>query len=231
MFRKRSELRLLAILLSATGVAGCSGDAPARGLARASLADTISATRGDSTAIAERHRSAMLAMEAMAAKSDSDARAAASSSTPGRHPLPISRARDSDQRFLRLMLNHHEMLLTLLHERMLSPGGHGDHGSGADPAALDAYIDAEKAEMLAVLKRLYGESYSPEIPHTTPHAGVESPTARHARLMSVLQSGPALVDISMPGLRNPAVIELARKIRSTQQRHARAIRSVEEMTH
>ena len=70
-----------------------------------------------------------------------------------RQPAPPP-ARDADQDFLRHMLDHSETVLVTVHAQMMEPAGHAEHGMSADPAGLDAKIDVEKREMLALLKVL-----------------------------------------------------------------------------
>ena len=133
---------------------------------------------------------------------------------------PLSPARDADHHFLRDMLDHHERVILVAHEQMMEPAGHAAHGGGADPAALDSRLDAEKLEMLALLAKLYGETYSPRagVVEADAHdasAGEEGPAVQ-ARLATEFRRGVALVDRSLPGLTRPAVRALARRVRASQ---------------
>ena len=133
---------------------------------------------------------------------------------------PLSPARDADHHFLRHMLDHHERVILVAHEQMMEPAGHAAHGGGADPGELDSRLDAEKSEMLALLSKLYGETYSPRPDVTGADArevgaGEEGPAVQ-AKLASEFREGAALVDRSLPELTRPAVRALARRLRASQ---------------
>ena len=135
-------------------------------------------------------------------------------------PRPLSPARDADHHFLRHMLDHHERIILVAHEQMMEPAGHAAHGAGTDPGALDSRLDAEKLEMLALLRKLYAETYSPRagVAEADAHdtgAGEEGPAVQ-ARLATEFRAGVALVDRSLPGLTRPAVRDLARRVRASQ---------------
>lgn len=151
---------------------------------------------------------------------------------PPRPPLPP--ARDADQEFLRHMLDHHETVIAVAHAQMMAPAGHAAHGGGADPAAFDSRLDAEKLEMLALLSRLYGESFSPrpdsaagmaaERGGATASAASEGEHgAPEADLGAQLQAGATLVDRFLPRLTRPQVREVARRVPASQLELARMV--------
>lgn len=148
--------------------------------------------------------------------------------TPTPRP-PLDPARDADQDFLRHMLDHHETVLALTHAQMMDPAGHAAHGGASDPTAMDAKLDAEKMEMLALLSRVYGEDYSPRAseapgPVASAPASGTSPSAAEqdhgdelARALATqLRAGAALAERYSPRLTRPAVRDLARRLRASQ---------------
>lgn len=161
-------------------------------------------------------------------------RAGTGAPTPLRQPLAA--ARDADQDFLRHMLDHHETVIAVAHDQMMAPAGHAAHGGGADPAAFDSKLDAEKLEMLALLSRLYGEAYSPraDAPATesTSVGDTTSGSAAQAEhgmpqadLAAQLRAGANLTDRFLPKLTRPQVREVALRIRASQLELARMVPS------
>lgn len=159
-------------------------------------------------------------------------------------------ARDVEQDFLRRMLDHHEMLLTTLHSQMMQTRGHAAHGTKVDPAEWDARLDAEKSEMLRLLKAYYQEEYSPSAtggsgapagksrvagPPSSmpgmPASGASGPDSAEAemaglaRLATQLREGAALVERYQGRLKRPEVQAVARHARLSQLTLARAIGS------
>lgn len=198
---------LLAILPLALG-SGCSGadnGAPAKDTAGGASALANVATPADSVAPVPAAR-------------------------PASRP-PVPPARDADQDFLRHMLDHYEGAIALAHAQMMEPAGHGVHGGGADPAALDSKLDADKLEMLGLLTRHYGETYTPwaepparpATPGGAPAAagGTEKHDAPEADLAAQFKAGVALVDRFMPQLARADVRDLARRVRLSQVNLAR----------
>lgn len=156
--------------------------------------------------------------------------AAADTITPLPPPRPpLSRARDADHEFLRRMLDHHEAVLAIVHEHMTRPAGHAAHGTIADPVEWDAVLDAEKLEMLALLKSLYGEEFSPRATTRAPmgaagHAeppGGEHEGAEPSPLVKTLREGDALIARAAPALTRKAVRDLARRLRASHRELAR----------
>jgi hypothetical protein len=150
-------------------------------------------------------------------------------------------ARDADQDFLRHMLDQNETVLATMHAQMMEPAGHAEHGMRADPAGLDAKIDVDKREMLALLKKYYSEEYSPRV---TPQSSVVSsassggmagmsmpsvekgeadPMAARMRVAAQLRDGAAIADRFAPNLKRPAVASLARRMRTSRLRLAREL--------
>lgn len=145
---------------------------------------------------------------------------------------PPPPARDADQDFLRHMLDHHETIIRTAHGGMVDSAGHAEHGTRQDPVALDAALDAEKNEMLALLDSLYGEKYSPRPAASaaptaagggTPRGGEAAHVAGQGAEAEQFRAGAALVDRFMPRLRRPAIRELAARLRAAQLEHARAV--------
>ncbi|MGI9091038.1 MAG: hypothetical protein ACR2GG_08045 [Gemmatimonadaceae bacterium] len=147
----------------------------------------------------------------------------------------LAPARNSDQAFLRRLLDHHEGVIAAAHAAMMSTGGHMEHGSNTDPAEFDGVLDAEKIRMLALLDSLYGEKFSPAaypVTDSTPAATSQanrtmldktaSPEADEMRdmianrkeLVHRLREGIALIDRYRPTLRTPQVKTLADKARA-----------------
>lgn len=122
-------------------------------------------------------------------------------------------ARDADQDFLRHMLDHHETVVAAAHAEMMEPAGHGAHGTKRDPAEWDVMLDAEKLEMLALLKRHYGEEYSPR-PAGEPG---QQPLAAQ------LREGTAMTERFAPRLRRAEVRALARRLGASQRELAQKL--------
>ena len=154
-------------------------------------------------------------------------------------------ARDAEQAFLRHMVDEYEAALALVHAMMMEPAGHAAHNTATDPSMWDAQLDNDKQAMLALLRRLDGEDYSPRAarlksvpvptsPRTVgaaaiPEAGAAMPmpgmsdtgrarehTTAQSGLAAQLRSGIALVDRVAPTLHRRAVREIARRVRATQ---------------
>ncbi len=135
------------------------------------------------------------------------------------------------------MLDHHVTVIVAVHALMMAPSGHAAHGTNADPAGWDGTLDTEKHEMAALLKLRYSEDYSPRATRSLGPAnpassgdmagmpmpatpGAEEGEAEHmanqARLAADLREGAALVDHYASRLKQPAVRDLARRIRASQ---------------
>ena len=151
--------------------------------------------------------------------------------------LPLTPSRDDDQAFLRHMIDHHAMVVAHVHGQMMDPAGHAAHGTTLVPSEWDSRLDAEKAELLGLLRKFYGEEYTARAsaaPVMTggatagPMKGMVMPAgesdsatdARHdasrAMLVAMLRGGAKLDDRHMPTLRRPAVRDLARRIRASE---------------
>lgn len=165
------------------------------------------------------------------------------------HPAPSveplaaeSSARDADQRFLHQMLDHHERVIRLVHDRVSATRPHRDQGY-VDPIATDARLDADKLEMSALLKSLYNDEHSPR-PSGSPDSIVHLSRARRdsvaqsrrtantpganreeygnaqgayeTALADELRHGVTLIDRLRPGLRRREVRALATRLRFTQ---------------
>lgn len=147
----------------------------------------------------------------------------------------LAPARNSDQAFLRRLLDHHEGVIAAAHAAMMIPGGHAEHGSEADPAEFDGMLDAEKIRMLSLLDSLYGEKFSPAAYAVTDPtsatasqanrttldsaasaeaAEMREMTADRKELVHRLGEGVALIDRYRPTLRNPQVKALAATARA-----------------
>lgn len=130
---------------------------------------------------------------------------------------PLRRARDRDQAFLREMLDHHEAALALAHAQMMAPAGHSAHGTSSDPGDVDADLDAEKREMLALLQSLYAEAYSPRAAAADTATSTGADHMRYqTELAAQFRAGVALVDRYEPELRRPGIRALARRLRTSQ---------------
>lgn len=207
--------RGLTLLLAALALPGCS--------AGEREADAPGSAMSDSIA------------PAPAASTPTDSVAAARPRPP-RPPLPP--ARDADQDFLRHMLDHHETVIALAHGGMMEPAGHQAHGQQADPAAFDSRLDAERQEMLALLERFYGETYSPraDLDSGTAMAGAEHAPASaadggmdmSANAAAPYRAGAALVDRYLSRLTRREVRAIARRLRTSQLELARQVASPSE---
>ncbi len=212
------ERRLLRVVLSAavafTAVvlAACSGGDGSKG---ASLVDTGSGTR----------LAGATPENASPTASSAGGAAEAQGAAPG-SVVPTAAVKagphldDADRDFLHHMLDHYEAVLLIVHADMMKTEGHAMHGSGADPVEHDAALDAEKQQMLTLLKRLYGERYSPRPVAAKAEVGkplLQQPLAAHFR------AGIALVDRSLPALERPQVRALAIKVRETQRARLKAM--------
>ncbi|MDQ6885832.1 MAG: hypothetical protein M3068_00920 [Gemmatimonadota bacterium] len=160
--------------------------------------------------------------------------------------MPESPARDPDQRFLRQMLDHHERIIRLVHERASQPASHREHGRSRDPFETDVRLDNEKFEMIALLKLLYQDEHSPRplrSPDSAAHRAREKRDSARARagasasmgseaeriyqeaLGDALRHGVALIDQWRPSLLRANVRALANRLRQTQVALLREINS------
>lgn len=121
------------------------------------------------------------------------------------------------------MLNHHEMILLLVHEEMMSPRGHAEHSSAADPVAFDSHLDSEKQEMMRLLTNVYGESYSARLPHPKPGAHPLDHESVQNSLVRAFRGGVAIIDSAEPTLHHRDVRQLAARIRSSQLERLREV--------
>lgn len=161
-----------------------------------------------------------------------------------RRRLPDAPARDADQDFLHHMLDHHEAVVIAVHAQMMDPVGHASHGTRMDPSEWDGRLDAEKREMLSLLRKHYGEDYSPRASGPAQPADSASPGAMgsmpmsggppsekaeaehmagQARIVSQLRDGAALTDRFASRLRRTEVRDLARRVQVSQLELARKL--------
>ena len=160
----------------------------------------------------------------------------------GRQPADAP-ARDADQDFLHHMLDHHETVVTAVHAQMMNPEGHASHGTAMDPSEWDARLDDEKREMLALLKKHYGEDCSPRPasmppstaaarrgamamrpPAAAPGEQVEAEhMAGQVGIVSQLRGGASLTDRFAPRLKRRDVRDLAARVRTSQLELARKV--------
>lgn len=190
--------------------------------------------RSSGDAASQRSADSVSAVTIAAPSATSGGRSSASAVEP---LMPESPARDADQRFLRQMLDHHERIIRLVHERVSEPAAHREHGASTDPLATDMRLDNEKLEMAALLKSLYNDEHSPRplrSPDSTAHlARTQRDSARASAsadtgmggqaervyqetLGDGLRHGVALIDQSRPALRRANVRALADRLRQTQ---------------
>lgn len=216
MSRRHSLVRLPIILL-ASAAAGCAEES------RTALRDSAVATAPRPEPVSPGETAATSVPEAATAR-------------------PQPPARDADQRFLRRMLDHHEAIITVVHEAMMEPAGHAAHGSVADPAATDSYLDAEKQEMLRLLESLYDEQYSPRPTPGLTRSGTDASAhaddraadsamaggedSEQSELAAAYRAGVALIDQTEHQLRRPEVRALAARLRQTQTARLREVMSV-----
>ncbi len=132
--------------------------------------------------------------------------------------------RDSDQRFLREMIDHHEGLIYLVHEAMQKPISEKAH------AVLDGFDvteDAEKREMIEALHSFFGDSYQGKPTRQDRSAAdsvlrqSSSPTfdrVASAFVVSHHRRGIKLVDAFLPHMKRPRVRELAIGIKQKERR-------------
>ncbi len=141
-------------------------------------------------------------------------------------PPPEVPARDPDQRFLRRLLDEHEGLAAIVHERMMMR--HDDHamapGMPMDPArntsGLDTDFDAERRAITEMLRRVYRDSHTPvpatpaqHIADSLPrNASTSGDSAYRAQLIGGLRRQQALVTRQLPNLHRPEVRRLAIRI-------------------
>ncbi len=148
-------------------------------------------------------------------------------------PLPPEApARDSDQQFLRTLLDEHERLAAIVHERMMMR--HDDHemkpGMPMDPkrntSGLDSDFDAERTTIADMLRRVYGDSHTPV--RATPAQRLADSLARNAepsgdsayraQLISGLRRQQSLVTRQSETLHHPEVRRLALRISSAAKK-------------
>lgn len=199
---------------------------------------TSDGAKSDSGALASTVASGGAASARTVGETQAPAASAASLQGIPAAPLPsLTPSRDDDQEFLRHMVDHHAMVVAHVHGQMMDPSGHAAHGTSMDPSEWDSRLDAEKAALLGLLKKFYGEDYTARAsaaPVMTggataePMKGMVMPAgesdsatdARHdasrAMLVAMLRGGAKLVDRHMPTLRRPAVRDLARRIRASE---------------
>ena len=139
---------------------------------------------------------------------------------------PEPPARDADQRFLRRLLDRHEMLSAMVHERMMMR--HDDHdmkaGMPMEPARntgrVDQEIDSEKDAIVAALRKLYRDEHRAVLPgreqrradSLARNAPTTGDSAYRQQLITGLRSQLALIERSLPTLRRAEVRALARNL-------------------
>ncbi len=145
----------------------------------------------------------------------------------GRSLAPAEKpALDPDQRFLRQLLDEHERLAAIVHERMMMR--HDDHemapGMSMDPArntsGLDSDFDAERTAIADVLRRVYGDSHTPVLAprglrtadSLARNAPVSGDSAYRAQLLGGLRRQQTFVTRQSPNLHRSEVRRLAMMI-------------------
>lgn len=152
-------------------------------------------------------------------------------------PLPpVPPARDADQRFLRHLADHYEYVRALAHAGMSSEQGHAQHGGAADPAEIDARVDAEQRRVVELLAATYGEQYSPRAERVTAgraaapesagtaggeHGGMAETSGADAPLDAAMREGVDVIDQALPTLKRRAVRALATELRAAHLARAR----------
>ena len=222
----RARLRGARGLLSGAGLAltvacGRGGDR-----ARPRDAEIAAARVSDSVTAAATPGAAPDSIEPMSSRSSLDSLGTTAAKVlaieaPDRRVPP---ARDAEQLFLRRMLDHHEGVVRLVHDRMMDARGHATHSGKTDPSAFDSFLDSEKREMLSMLATLYQEDYSP-VPAAlvSPRPATSAaPDSSHGRATPVdalavgFRAGVELIDRFHHHLRRPQVRALAERLRRTE---------------
>ena len=184
---------------------------------------------------AEHARSATDSGTASASHGVSPAPVATIDSAPQAPPPPATPARNADQRLLRDLVDVHETISAIVHERMSAR--HDDHGMKAGMAGmppdsvrnvgfLDTDIDREKVELLARLKNVYGDDYRARLP--SPAARRVDSLARanettgdsayQAQLVSLLRREVALIDAGRPSLQEAGTRAIVTRHRADAKR-------------
>jgi len=144
--------------------------------------------------------------------------------SPGLPSVGDPKPRDSDQRFLREMIDHHEGLIYLVHEAMQKPISEKAH------AVLDGFDvteDAEKREMVEALRFFFGDSYQGKVTKQDRSAADSvlrqsgNPTFDRMASSFVInhhQRGIKIVDAFLSRIRRPRVRELAVGIKKKEKR-------------
>ncbi len=152
---------------------------------------------------------------------------------------PEQSARDADQRFLRELLDRHERLSVIVHERMMMR--HDDHamqpGVAMEPArntgAFDSAFDRERRAIADALRTLYRDEHPPlqlpraqrRIDSLARNAPVSGDSAYRRQLIDGLQHQQLLIERAMPVLQRPEARALARKLAVSLRERASLLQS------
>ncbi len=214
VFDSRPIVRIVAWAISASSLtlAGCSVGAGSGGSGSADSGTATVTVTHASTAATDSPAGAVMEAPGIGRSSGMSTASMAA----------VAHTNDADRDFLHHMLDHYEAVLRIVHDDMMKTEGHDMHGSGADPVEHDAALDAEKQQMLMLLKTLYGEQYSPQ-PVAAKAAAVTGKIRLQESLATHFRAGIALVDRSLRGIERRDVRALAIKVRATQRARLKAM--------
>lgn len=140
-----------------------------------------------------------------------------------------SAARDADQEFLRMMVDHHQGLIDMSHEAVEKGGAEVK----AKARELDQKQDTEQEEMLGILKSAYNDPHQPTV---TPEgrAMADSLSRKSGAdydmtyLMDVVEhhkKGIQTIDQFLPRFTRPDVRAMAERMKADQQKDIQEIQA------
>lgn len=143
------------------------------------------------------------------------------SNMPGMNASP---ARDADQEFLRMMVDHHEGLTAMLGPALEKASS---ATARADAKKVHDKQDQEQARMLAMLKSAYGETKEPmvtpgnksmmdDLANTPAGAAYDRKMYEHTIMHH--EEGVKMVNDFLPRLTNPELKQMAQKMKDDQQK-------------
>ncbi len=138
-------------------------------------------------------------------------------------------ARDADQEFMRMMVDHHQGMIEMADTALKKAASSRVR---AEATSMIAAQRAEQQRMLDMLKKQYGEDKMPmalqsDASMVTMLAGVSGAAFdRQFREHVIMHHGEAIkmVDQFLPRLRNPELKQMAEKIKADQTRQIAELR-------
>lgn len=133
-------------------------------------------------------------------------------------------AKDADQEFLRMMADHHQGFIEMVDEAMEKATR---ASAKADSKKMHDAQHKERDQMVAMIKKDYGEAHMPMIMPSNKAmndsleampAGAGYDRELYRKIIAHHQEGVKMIDQFLPRLTRPAVKQMAEKMRADQTR-------------